>query len=113
MVKIIADFFVSSLALYLMGQLVSGVSIESFPSAMVTSLVLSVLNVFVKPVITLLTLPLTILTFGVFTVVINASVLLLASVFVPGFRIDGFLSAIIAALVLSVVSYVLNKLVGK
>jgi putative membrane protein len=111
MLQLIAHWVLQSLALYLTARIVSGVELADFGSALVTTLVLSLLNILVKPLLLLLTLPLTILTLGLFTFVINALVLLLASTFVPGFSVNGLGNALIASIVLSVISLLLRSLV--
>ncbi|MGB5007064.1 MAG: phage holin family protein [Ferruginibacter sp.] len=86
------------------------VVIQSFTTAVIFALVLAVLNFLVKPLIIILTLPLTIITLGLFLLVINVLIILLADKFVSGIYIDGFLWAFIFGLLLSVVSAILNKM---
>lgn len=109
--KLIADLLVRSLVLLITTYLVPGFKIDSFLTALLVALVLGVLNVFIKPFITLFTLPLTILTLGLFTFVINALLLILASNFIKGFQIDSFITALLASIVISLVSAVLNTLI--
>ena len=89
------------------------VSIVSFETALIFSIVLALLNIFIKPIITLLTLPLTIITLGLFLLVINVIIILLADKFVSGIKIDGFLWAFIFGLLLTLVSTLVNKLEKK
>lgn len=87
------------------------VSIDTFTTAIIFALVLAVLNAIVKPLLVLLTLPLTIITLGLFLLVINVIIILLADKFVDGIKIDGFLWAFIFGLLLSLISTLLQKLV--
>lgn len=89
------------------------ISIVTFETALIFSVVLAILNIFIKPLITLLTLPLTIITLGLFLLVINTIVILLADKFVSGIKIDGFLWAFIFGLLLTLVSTLVNKLEKK
>lgn len=87
------------------------VSIDTFTTAVIFALVLALLNAIVKPLLILLTLPLTIITLGLFLLVINVIIILLADKFVSGIKIDGFLWAFIFGLLLSLISALLQKLV--
>ena len=99
---------------YLLSKLLAPhVSIHSFTTAIIFSIVLALLNAFVKPIITILTLPLTIITLGLFLLVINVIIILLADKLVSGIRIDGFLWAFIFSLLLSIVSAIVHKLERK
>lgn len=88
----------------------SGVHIESFGTAIVFSIILALLNIFVKPILSILGLPLTIITLGLFSFVINAIIILLASYFVTGMNVDGFLWALIFSICLSIVTSLLGGL---
>ncbi|HEV8505533.1 MAG TPA: phage holin family protein [Chitinophagaceae bacterium] len=92
-----------------LAHVLSGIHIDTFWTALVFAVVLAILNTFVKPLIVLLTLPVTILTLGLFLFVINALVVLLASRFVDGIRVSGFWWALIFSLILSVVTSILNS----
>lgn len=110
----IVNILITAVAVYLLSVLLKPhIVINSFTTAIIFALVLAVLNVLVKPIITLLTLPLTIITLGLFLLVINVIIVLLADKFVSGIKIDGFLWAFIFGLLLSVVSAVLNNLKKK
>ncbi len=86
------------------------VKINSFITAIVFALVLAVLNAIVKPLLIILTLPITIVTLGLFLLIINVIIILLADKFVSGIKIDGFLWAFIFGLLLSLISSALNKI---
>lgn len=92
---------VSALALLLGDYLMDGVDFDSTWIALVTALVIALLNAFLKPLLVVLTIPATIFTFGLFLLVINAVILLIAREIVPGFHIDGFWSAVWLALLIS------------
>ena len=90
--------------------IVPGFHVNDFKTALLAAVVLAIINTFIKPVLLFLTFPLTIITLGLFIFVVNAIVLYLAALVVPGLRIEGFLPAILAAVVLSVVSTILSML---
>lgn len=102
---------VNSIAVYIAGYLLPGVEIVGLGTILLVAIVLGVLNTFIKPVLLLLTFPLTILTFGLFTLVINALLILLASAVIPGFIVDNFWWALLFAIILSLVGSFLNSLV--
>lgn len=97
-------------ALLITAYLVPGFHVASLTTALVAAIVLGVVNIFIKPLLLLLTAPLNFLTLGLFTFVVNALMLWVVSVFVPGVTISSFLSAVVAAVVLSVVSTLLSML---
>lgn len=103
---------VSSLAAMLTAYLLPGVQIKDFFTAVILALVLAILNLLVKPILILLTLPATILTLGLFLLVINAIIILIASSIVPGFSVDGFWWALLFSLVLTVITAIMNSLGG-
>jgi putative membrane protein len=87
---------------------ISGFQISSIGAAAIAAVVVGLVNAIVRPILFLLTLPVTILTLGLFSFVLNALTLWLASELTPGFRIDGFIPALIGSLVLSVISGLLH-----
>jgi len=107
----VINILVTAVVVYLLSEVLKPhIVINSFSTAIIFALVLAVLNVIVKPIIVLLTLPLTIITLGLFLLVVNVIIILLADKFVSGIRVDGFLWAFIFGLLLSAVSAVINKL---
>ena len=98
----------SALALGLTAGLFDTIWVDDFFSALLAVLILAFANAFIRPVVLLLTLPITILTLGLFTLVINASLFKLTSVLVPGFHVGGFFSALAGALVYSVLTLLIN-----
>lgn len=101
---------VNAIAFYVVAYLVPGVTISGISSLLVVSIVWGILAMLVRPVLLLLTLPVNILTLGLFTFVINALLLMLTARIVPGFQIDGFMTALLAAVVLAVVNMFLGTL---
>ncbi len=105
---------VYSLALLLIVHLglVRGIGLDSLASALVAGLVLGIINGVVRPILVVLTFPITLLTLGLFLLVLNAFCLWLVSVFVPGFHVTGFWAAFWGALLVSVVSWILTALIS-
>jgi len=97
-----------AIAIMITTYLLPGVRLSGPGAALITALVLGVVNTFIKPLLLILTLPLNILTLGLLTFVINALLILLTSALVPGFAVTGFLWALLFSLVLSVINYLLN-----
>lgn len=110
MLKRTLHFVANGLAVLVVANYLSGVVVTGFWVALLTALVIGLLNVLVKPVLVLLSLPINILTLGLFTWVLDALLVLLAAYLVPGFAVDAFLTALIFAFATSVVSFVFNKL---
>ena len=108
--QFLINWIVSTLAIIITGYLLPGVKIEGFFVALVTALVLGLLNAVVKPILFILTLPINILTLGLFTFVLNALIIMLVSAIVPGFKVNGFLSALLFSLVLTIINFVLNPI---
>ena len=105
--KFILRLLLSALAVILLANILPGVEVSAFGSAVLVALVLSLLNLIVKPILVILTLPVTILTLGLFLLVINALIILLASSLVSGFSVDGFWQALLFSLLLSILESVL------
>ncbi|MEO5984469.1 MAG: phage holin family protein [Ferruginibacter sp.] len=93
-----------------LSSLLSGVHIADFKTALIFAVVLAVLNAIVKPILVLLTLPITLLTLGLWLFVLNAIIILIADRFIDGIKIDGILWAIIFSLLLSVLSSILSAI---
>lgn len=103
----IIKILITGLVALLLSRFLSGVHIDTYWTALVFALVLALLNFFVKPILTILTLPITLLTIGLFLLVINALVVYMASGLVSGISIDSFWWALLFSLILSIVSSVL------
>ena len=97
-----------AVACFLAARLLPGVTVSDAKTARLVAIVLALLNAFLKPILVALTLPITILTFGLFLLVINILIILLAARIVPGFHVDGWLSALLFSLIVSVITYVLD-----
>lgn len=98
---------ISALVAFGLSYLLSGVHIDKFTTALLLAVVLAVMNALVKPILVILTLPITIITLGLFLFVINALIILLATKVVPGFSVDGFWWALLFSILLSLVSSIL------
>ena len=99
-------FAVMAAAMLGLSKILPGFKVEGWIPAIFAAVVLGVVNTLVKPVLFVLTLPFTILTLGLFLVVLNALMLWLTSIIVPGFKVTGFLTAVVASLILAAVSMV-------
>jgi putative membrane protein len=101
-------WLVSALAVVIAAYLLPGVTVSSFGSALVVAVVLGLVNAVVKPVLVFLTLPISILTLGLFTLVIDALLIMLVSALVPGFKVAGFWWAVAFSIVLTIVAGILS-----
>jgi len=110
--KLIIRILLTAVAVFLIAKFLPGVSVAGYGTAVIVALVLALLNLIVKPILVLLTLPVTILTLGLFLLVINAIIILLADSFVSGFGVDGFWIALIFSLLLSVFQSILFSILG-
>lgn len=99
-----------ALVIMFVGWLTPGLTVENFVTAMIAAAVIALINAFIKPVILLLTLPINLVTLGIFTLVINALLFMFAAYLVPGIEVDGFLSALIASLLISIFSIGLSHI---
>lgn len=104
-------WLIRAVAIVITAYLLPGVKLSGFAAALFTALVLGFINTFIKPLLLLLTLPLNILTLGLFTFVINALLILITSALVPGFVVTGFGWALLFSLVLSIINYILGVIV--
>lgn len=108
----IVRILVSALAVFIVAYIAPGVEIKSYVSAILVAVVLAFLNQIVKPILTILTIPITIFTMGFFLLVINASMILLASKLVKDFHVSGFWSALFFSFILSIFTSILNNFFG-
>ncbi|MBI5127321.1 phage holin family protein [Candidatus Roizmanbacteria bacterium] len=106
------NLIINGVAVFVTGRIIPGVAISDFFTAIVVYVVLAVVNTFIKPILIILTLPVNIMTLGLFTFVLNALVILIVDAIVPGFKVDGFISALLFSLVLSIISSMLYMLTG-
>ncbi len=108
---ILIRWLVLTAAITVASYVIEGIHVEGFFSALFAAAVLGILNVVFRPVVLLLTLPINLLTLGLFTFVVNAVILMMASGVIKGFDISGFGSAILGALVISLISWLLNSFI--
>jgi putative membrane protein len=111
MLYLITNWFLSALSIIIVAHLIPGFQVRSFGTALLAAVVIGLVNATIGIFVKLLTLPLTIVTFGLFLLVVNAIMLLLASSLVPGFVVTGFLPAFFGAIVLSLINTALRHLV--
>jgi putative membrane protein len=111
MINILANWVVNALALFIVSKIITGIRLQDFWSALMAVAVIGLVNTLIKPVLLFLTFPITILTLGLFTFVVNAFMLILASSLTPGFKVDGFGTALVGSILLSLVSTLLHSLV--
>lgn len=99
--KILLRLIISAIIVVVLSNILPGVYVDSFLIAVIAAAVISMLNLFVKPILLILTLPVTIVTFGLFLLVINAIIILLGDALVSGFQVDGFWWALLFSLLLT------------
>lgn len=105
---IIINWLLAALAIVVTAYLLPGVSLSGFVPALVTALVLGLVNAFIRPMILLLTLPINMLTLGLFTLVINAALIMLVSKLVSGFQVQNFWWALVFSVLLAVINWGLS-----
>ena len=108
--QIIVNLILSAIAVFVSAYVLPGVKVDGFVTALVVAILLAVVNTFIKPLVLLLTLPINILTLGLFSLIINALMVMLVAAIVPGFHVNGILWALVFSIVLSLVSSVIYML---
>lgn len=111
--KILVHWFLSAVAVWLVSEIVPGFNVSSLGSALLAAVVIGLVNATLGLAFKIITFPLTVMTLGLFWLVINGVMLLVAAQFVPGFAIDGFVAAFFGAIVLSVLNMVLRAIFVK
>ncbi|MES2574515.1 MAG: phage holin family protein [Bacteroidota bacterium] len=111
--KLLIRILITSALVLLIAHFMPGVHVKDFITALLVAIVLGLLNIFIKPIFVLLTLPFTIFTLGLFLLVINAIIILLCTNIVGGFKVDTFFTALIFSVVLSLSQSILFAIVGK
>jgi len=109
--KTLIKLLLTALAVIILGYLLPGVAVTSFFTAFIVAIVLALLRLIVKPILIIFTLPITIITFGIFLLFINAIIILIADYFVGGFAVDGIWWALIFSLLLSLFQSMLFALI--
>ncbi|SRR5579883_3478773 len=113
MIHFLLTWVSTAVALLITANIVDGFQIRNFTTALIATIVIGLINAFVRPILSFVTFPITLMTFGLFTFVLNAFTLWLASTFTPGFRIDGFLPALFGSIVLAIVSSIISYFLRK
>ena len=110
MIEALVRWVIYSLIIIFVAWIVPGITVENFLTAMFVCVVIALINTFIKPFLQLISLPITILTFGLFSFVINALMLMLAGWVTPGFEVEGFLSALLGSIILSLAGVGISKI---
>ena len=105
--NLIIRILLTAVAVVILAYILPGVEISGFGSAIIVAIVLGLLNAFIKPILVILTLPITVLTLGFFLLVINALIILMANKFISGFTVDGFWIALLFSFLLSILQSIL------
>lgn len=108
--KLVIRLIASTIAVFAAAYLTPGVTVPDLKTALLVAIVLGLLNVFVKPILHILTLPITIITLGLFSLIISALLVLVAAEIVPGFLVESFLSAVIFGFLVSLIQAFFNAL---
>lgn len=108
--SLLVKIVINAIAVFVAAKMLSGVHVDSLTTALVVAIILGVVNGFIKPILFLLTLPLTILTLGIFSFILNALMVLLVDAVVPGFSVNNLLWALLFSLVVSIISSFLESL---
>ncbi|WP_300675512.1 phage holin family protein [Soonwooa sp.] len=111
--RLIINLLVTAVSAFLLSKILSGVHFQDFGSAIIFAIVLGILNMLVRPILAILSLPITILTLGLFSLVINAVMILLCDHFMDSMTVDGFGWAFVFSILLSIVSAIIGSLFTK
>lgn len=109
--KLLIKLLLNGLAVYATAALLPGIDVTGYLAAIIVAIVLGILNTLLKPLLVILTIPITIFTLGLFLIVIDALILMLASWMLEGFNVSGFWWALLGSLILALITSVLEKLV--
>jgi len=110
MLNAIIKWLLYALAIVFVSWIIPGIRVENFLSAMFVCIIIALINTFIKPFLEIITLPINILTLGLFSLILNALLLMLATWITPGFEVDGFLSALLGSLLLSLLVIGIRKI---
>ena len=111
--NLLLRILITSGLVLLIAHFMPGVHVANFTTALIVAIVLGLLNIFIKPILVILTLPVTIITLGLFLLVINALMILLCTKIVGGFSVDTFWTALIFSIILSVLQSIMNGIFGE
>lgn len=109
--KLLLRWLLNAAAIGITAYLLEGIHVSGYFATLIAAAVLGIVNAVIKPIFILLTLPLNLLTLGLFTFIINGLMLIFAAAVVPGFEVDGILSAVVGSIIISLVSFLLSSLV--
>ncbi|HLO72313.1 MAG TPA: phage holin family protein [Flavobacterium sp.] len=101
---------ISAIIVFALSHFLPGVHVTDLKAALLVAIVLGLLNTFLKPVLVFLTIPATLITLGLFLLIINAVIILICDYFIPEFQVDGFLTALFFSVLLSISQSILNKI---
>jgi putative membrane protein len=107
--NILIKLLLNAIAVFVLAEILNGVYVDNYATSLVVAAVLSILNVLVKPVLVILTLPASILTLGLFLFVVNAIIILLADKLIEGFRVDGIWTAVLFSILLCILQSLLHS----
>lgn len=106
----ILRWLLSAVAIIIISYILPGIGVATFWTALIVALVLGIINAILKPILIILTLPITILTLGLFTFVINALLVILTASIVKGFTVEGFWTAVLFSIILSIFNFLMSKM---
>ena len=109
MLNLLVKWILFAIVIIFIAWIIPGISVSSFPAALLACIIIALINTFIKPVVELISLPVNFLTLGLFTFVINALLLMLAGVISPGFEVKGFFSALLGSIILAIFSGIINN----
>lgn len=109
---IIIRILISAVAVYIASYVIPGITVSGFGAALVVAIVLGLLNAFLKPILVILTIPITILTLGLFYLIINVIMVYLAASLVSGFAVSGFFAALLFSILVSIVTWAIDAIVN-
>lgn len=110
MLNTLIRWVIYAFLIVLVSWIVPGIEVDNFISAMFVCVIMALINTFIKPILQLITLPVNILTLGLFSFIINALMLMLAGLVAPGFEVEGFMSALFGSLLLSLLSLGVSRI---
>ncbi len=111
--KLLFRILITSILVLIISHFMKGVKVDNFTTAIIVAVVLGLLNIFIKPILVLLTLPITFITLGLFLLIINALIILLCDNIVGGFSVNSFFTALLFSIILSVSQSLMYSLLGE
>jgi len=106
--KFLFSILLNGFAVFMAAKILDGVAVAGFVEAVIVGIVLGLINTFVKPIVSFLTLPISVLTLGLFTLVINGALVLFADALLDGFTVSGLIAAILFSILLTILNYILG-----